>query len=185
MPFPLKLLPVTLVALVLGGMSLYYGSASVWEGYASTHWPQTTGTIQQSSIGRQPIITYTYIVDGHPYQNSRIDTRWAWNDETTRQIAAAYPLGSQRTVYYSPSTPSDSLLINGLHRRSFFGLILGTLILTFGALLGGTGYLAPIYGFSPNGRTYTFANNSPIVPIVVVGAILIAAQFALLFWMCR
>jgi hypothetical protein len=182
-PF-LKTLPVVVIALVLGGWATWWGARSIFEGYVSSSWPQTTGTIQESSLGRIPAVIYVYKIGGHAYRGSRISTRGAWNDATSREIVAAYPVGSQRPVYYSPSDPSNSILIAGVHRSSFFGLVLGAIILSFGALFGTMAYLAPHYG-SFGGRSYSFDDSSPAAAIAGFGMTAIFFQFGLLFWIAR
>jgi hypothetical protein len=171
-----------------------WGISSVYEGYVSKTWPQANGTIQQSRIDSStsskgstyyPSIIYIYTVGGQSYHNSRIGTRGAWNFETSRQIVDANPAGSQRPIYYSPSNPGQSMLVPGLQPASFFGIILGTLIFSFGALLGSVGYLASKYGTSYSGRSYSFDNNSPVGPIVFVGIVAILLQFGLMFWLLR
>ena len=99
-------------------------------------------------------------------------------------MVEAYPAGSQRSVYYSPTAPGESMLIAGLHPRSFFGLLLGTIILSFGALFGTMAYLASSYG-TYNGRSYTFDDDSPVRPIALLGIIVILCEFGLLFWLAR
>ena len=179
-----KTLPVVALALFFGGWALWWGAASVFEGYVSSTWPRTTGTIQESRIGRIPVVIYVYKIGGHAYRGSRVSTRGAWNDATSREIVAAYPVGSQRPVYYSPSDPGSSILIAGVHRSSFFGLVLGTIILSFGALFGTMAYLAPKYG-TFGGRSYSFDNSSPAAAVAAFGMIAIFLQFGLLFWIVR
>jgi hypothetical protein len=181
----LKTIPVVVLALVLGSWAIWWGACSVFEGYSSSSWPQTMGTIQESSIGRAPVIIYDYTVDGHAYHGSKIESRVTWNSETSREVVSAYPSGSQRPVYYSPSRPDQSILITGIHRGSFFGLVLGTIILSFGALFGAMAYLAPKYGVTHGGRTYSFGDDSPAAPVVIFGMIAIFLQFGLLFWIVR
>jgi len=194
----LKFLPVVALALFFGCWALWWGACSVFEGYVSSTWPHTIGTIQESRIdscrspvgshggggtGYTPVIIYAYTVDGHSYRGSKINTRGAWNYETSREVVDAYPLGSQRPVYYSPSAPGNSILVKGVHRSSFFGLVLGMIILSFGAFFGAMGYLAAKYGHSASGRSYTFDDDSPAVPIAWIGMIAIMCQFGLLFWL--
>lgn len=187
------------IALALGGWAIWWGACAVYEGYVSSTWPQTTGIIQESRIessrlpsvphgggggtGYHPVIIYAYSVDGHPYHGSRINTRGAWNYRTSRQVVEAYPPGSKRPVYYSPSAPGNSILITGVHRSSFFGLVLGALILSFGALFGTLAYMAPKYAASYMGpRSYSFGDDSPAARIAAFGMLGIMCQFGLLFW---
>jgi Protein of unknown function (DUF3592) len=188
-----KILPVVVLALILGGLAMWSGACSVYEGYVNSTWPQATGTIQESRIGNPnssgrgniaPFIEYTYTVEGRSYHGSRIDTRGAWNFDTGLQVVDAYPSGSQRPVFYSPSAPGNSILIRGIHRGSFFGLGLGTIILSIGALFGTMAYLASIYG-TYTGRRYTFDDDSPAVPVAIFGIIAILCQFGLLFWIAQ
>jgi hypothetical protein len=194
-----KTLPVVVIALVLGSWAIWWGASSVFEGYVSSTWPQTMGTIQESRIASSwssggphggggtsyhPVITYAYTVDGHAYSGSRINTRGAWNSGTSSEVVAAYPVGSQRPVYYSPSDPGNSILVTGVHRSSFFGLVLGTIILSFGALFGAMAYLASKYG-TPGSRSYSFDDDSPAAPVAIFGMIAIFCQFGLLFWILR
>lgn len=195
-----RILPIGVLALGFGCWAIWWGARSVFEGYVSSTWPQTTGTIQESRIdsfwssigtrgggrtGHAPVVIYTYTVDGRSYRGSKIDTRGTWNYKSSRQIVDAFPLGSQRAVYYSPANPENSILIVGVHRSSFFGLVLGMLILSFGTLFGTLGYLAPKYGHSASGRYYTFDKNSPVMPITMFGIFAIMCQFGLLFWISR
>ena len=172
---------------------MWSGACSVYEGYVTSTWLQAPGTIQESRIGNPnssgrgniaPFIEYTYTVEGRSYHGSRIDTRGAWNFDTGLQVVDAYPSGSQRPVFYSPSAPGNSILIRGIHRGSFFGLGLGTIILSIGALFGTMAYLASIYG-TYTGRRYTFDDDSPAVPVAIFGIIAILCQFGLLFWIAQ
>jgi hypothetical protein len=186
-------LPVVVLALFFGGWAIWWGACSVFEGCVSSTWPKTICTIQESRLviapgphgnGWTPRIIYTYTVDGHSYRGSKIDTRGAWNDNLSRHVVDAYPTGSQRPVYYSPSDPSRSILVNGIHSSSFFGLVLGTIILSFGALFGAMAYLAPKYG-TYNGRSYTFDDDSPVGLFAILGIVAILCQFGLLFWILQ
>jgi hypothetical protein len=179
-----KTIPVLVIVLVFGAWAIWWGAGSVFEGYVSSSWPQTTGTIQESRAGRTRVVIYAYTVDGHSYQGNKISTRGAWNSGTSQKVVDAYPVGSQRPVYYSPTVPGNSILITGVHRSSFFGIILGTIILSFGALTGIVAYLAPTYG-TWDGRSYNFAGNSPVTPIILSGIVAIMCQFGLLFWILQ
>ncbi len=189
-----KTIPVVVTALVLGGWAIWWGAGLVFVGYVSSTWPHTTCIIQESRIDSShvskgtsysPVINYTYTVDGHTYQGSRINSRGHWDYAASRQVVDAYPVGSQRPVYYSPSAPASSILITGVYRSSFVGLVLGTLILSVGTLFGTIGYLAPKYGHTVSGRTYTFDDDSPVALIAPLGMIAIMCQFGLLIWLVR
>jgi hypothetical protein len=180
---------------VAGILTIYWGVNILLKAWRSSSWPHTTALIQESRLeshsssgphgggtGYTPIVTYSYTVDGHSHLSSRIRGGSFWNLKSSRQVVAAYPAGSRRTVYYSPSDPDDSLLLTGVHSQSFEGIVLGTLIMSFGIFLGTIAYLAPKYGtVSPSGRSYSFDNDSPMAAFIWVGLIVIMCQFLLLW----
>jgi hypothetical protein len=193
----MNFLPAVVVALIFGSLAMWWGVTSVFEGYVSSTWSKTTGTIQESHIDRTwssgpprggsgysytPAIVYAYTINGQTYRNSKIGTREAWNAETSQQVINAYPLGSQRSVYYSPSDPVQSMLMPGLHRASFFGIILGLLIFSFGAFFGTIGYVASRDSTYDSGA-YSFDWNS--TPGRGIGFLAIACEFGLLFWVLQ
>ncbi len=174
--------------LIAGSYVAWRGACSVWEGYVSSGWPKTVGTVQQSHIDRssKPIISYSYSIDGHPYQGSTYDTSWFWRLESSRRIVSEHPSGSQPSVYFSPSDPTKSLLLTGLHLGSFQGTIIGTFMMSFGFLFCAMAYLGPKYGRkSSSGRYYSFDNNSPVALFGALGLFAIASQGILIWLLVR
>lgn len=87
--------------------------------YVSTH-----GTIMQSTVDRQGtkeklLISYRYQVEGHRYENDRIDYGSLWLRRNSA-LMTQYPVGSTVAVYYDRSAPSISVLEKG---PTFSGLV--------------------------------------------------------------
>ncbi|HEV3271677.1 MAG TPA: DUF3592 domain-containing protein [Candidatus Methylacidiphilales bacterium] len=189
-------LPILLyvVLAIAGCFAISWGAYVIYEAWVSASWAHTTGIIQEShvdsslssgphggGISYNPVVTYAYTVDGHSYLSSKIDTSLFWSAKSSRQIVDAYPLGSQRPVYFASSNPADSMLLAGLHSRSFQAIVLATL-LTSGAILFGTvAYLAPKYGKKEPDGSYFFDSNSPVTKFGLIGLAAIACQFVLLW----
>lgn len=103
-----------------------------------------TGRIEESRVidggehRHQPMIRYSYTVDGRSYAGQRVsavgnysqDGSWAWD------IAAEFPAGRKVTVWYSARDPSSSFLLRGAQAATYgphFAAILGYVFVLVGA----------------------------------------------------
>jgi uncharacterized protein DUF3592 len=189
-------LPILLYAAlaIAGCFGILWGTYVVYEAWVSESWPHTTGTIQESrvdsslssgshggGISYSPVVTYAYTVDGRSYVSSKIDASLFWGPKSSRQIVDAFPLGSQRPVYFSPSNPGDSMLLTGLHSRSFQAMVLAALLASVAILFATVAYLAPKYGKKEPDGSYFFDTKSPVTKFGLIGMAAIACQFILLW----
>ena len=186
----MQFMPAAVVSLLFGCVAMWWGIHSVSKGFESSNWPQVVGTILESRLTASrgskgtsyaPDIVYGYTVNGQSYQRSRIDTRPGWDYDSSQAVVNAYPAGSQRTVYYCPTDPSDSILMKGLHPGSFFGIVLGTMIFTFGGMFGAIAYLAAEDPDYEGTGTYSCDYNSPVALVGAIGIIAIMLQFGVMF----
>lgn len=136
----------------------YWGYGMLQEAKASSDWPSVTGTIVSSDVSShrstsgsgskkktstvyEPVITYTYKVDGKSYTSDRITTGDYSSSSSKRayRIANKYQEGSDTKVYYNPDEPYLSVLEPGTTFMSYLpfgmGLLFGFVgVMTF---LGG------------------------------------------------
>jgi len=118
------------ILLLLGG--LFYtviGIVIVVAGLRAKSWPTATGTITSSTIiehrGRgvsySPEIHYRYLVNGATHKGNDI---WIYGDfsageQSARAIAAMFPPEAHVSVFYSPSSPTHSVLLPGTNWYMF------------------------------------------------------------------
>lgn len=114
-------------------------------GRASVAWPCTRGRIVGATIakmmqpggkgkGSRPIfrlrLKFEYEVAGQRHTASamracELDGSEQWGDrDDADKLAAAHPIGSERTVYYDPAAPSRGTLQVGVDRRYYGFLVL-------------------------------------------------------------
>lgn len=102
----------------------------------------TTGTVTQSRIETvegedgatyRPRIAYTYAVTGKEYVGERYRYgEWSAGQARAKDVAAAHPVGTSITVYYSPADPADAVLAVGLEGLDLF---LAMFLLPFNAIM--------------------------------------------------
>jgi len=106
----------------------------------SNNWPSVEGEIVSSSIGTrkggeggiyyEPLITYSYNVEGRDYQGNRVfighDLAYDFGKKWTEEKVSNYPIGTNMAVYYDPDSPELAVLEPGMNpqiRRLRTGLI--------------------------------------------------------------
>ena len=126
-----KMAYVITTVLALAGFSIIgYGLYCVHYGHASLAWPTCTGTVTDSEVHRsrrsggrsggvdtfRPKITYSYTVAGQQYTGNRyaIGDPASSGIREAQKIVGEHPVGSEVTVYYSPSRPGTSVLVPGV-----------------------------------------------------------------------
>jgi hypothetical protein len=110
----------------------------------SDHWPTTTGEVLVSTIdyrrgnrgGRTPYprVTYTYQVEGKPYQSQRIYFGGVIGGSLMTGVVKKYPAGAQAPVYYNPENPADAVLERSIPMAKLLGFIGVIQIVTAAAL---------------------------------------------------
>jgi Protein of unknown function (DUF3592) len=122
---------------IVGILAITVGLACSWQvfrdiqtGLATKHWQRGIGVIRHSEVliesdsdgtSHQPVIKYTYFVDGIQYQSQtiRICHRALFSLDGgvahTDRMVSTYPINKQVVVYYQPNRPQHSVLEPGLH----------------------------------------------------------------------
>ena len=132
---------IIIVLLVVGGLGIrLIGKGDVALGrqlvaqVAATRFPNTTGTITQSSLSKLPGykdtrynwgLAYDYEVNrqtwhGRTYRYNKTSPTLFMSSASPRglqaqQLAARYPVGAAVPVFYNPGNPQDSVLAPGLN----------------------------------------------------------------------
>ena len=84
-----------------------------------SQWPSVMGVVQMSTVERRssedgytdyPVVQYSYLVNGQPYQNSKLAPGPEVGGSGARKVVAKYPAGAQVMVFYNPQNPSDAVL---------------------------------------------------------------------------
>jgi hypothetical protein len=88
----------------------------------STGWPTTTGRITAAEtvkvmFRRQPRVTYSYAVNGAPFNSQRISFAGGYKPKETDAILARYPVGREVPVSYSPENPAEATLETGATKQ--------------------------------------------------------------------
>ena len=136
------------LALSIGGIFLGIKAISAYQNArSSSSWPSIAGAVIRSEVAKssfrsrrggrisyQPVITYTYTVDGISYKSNRIKFGKTSSSFITsvQKIIDRYPFGSTVTVYYKPSNPNTSVLVPGFFSSFYFGFIVSIGILLAG-----------------------------------------------------
>ena len=113
---------LTLIFLIAFPFALYQAWKNVQRAKASTSWPTTTGSITASGIKkvvfrRQPMITYTYAVNGTAYTSQRISFAGGYKPKEVDPVLARYPAGTAVTVAYDPQHPAEATLETGANKQ--------------------------------------------------------------------
>jgi len=113
---------LTLIFLIAFPFALYQAWKNVQRAKASTSWPTTTGSITATDIKkvmfrRQPLITYTYAVNGTPYTSQRISFAGGYKPKEVDPVLARYPAGTAVTVAYDPQKPTEATLETGANKQ--------------------------------------------------------------------
>jgi hypothetical protein len=82
------------------------------------------------------VIRYDYTIDGNRYVGDRYQydkQGWSWTG--ANKIVAEYPVGIVVKVYYSPTSPQESVLVPGRSWSSYGYVIIGTALFLVGLLV--------------------------------------------------
>ncbi|MGB8353436.1 MAG: DUF3592 domain-containing protein [Chthoniobacteraceae bacterium] len=106
----------------------------IWKAYkkvglakASAAWPGVPGIVTASGRTKsgwrtQPLVTYSYEVDGKAYTSTKVSPAEAVPAKETDPILSRYPVQTPVTVHYQPSDPSIAFLEPGPNRLVSNGL---------------------------------------------------------------
>jgi hypothetical protein len=113
---------LSLIFLIVFPFALYSAWKNVQRAKASTSWPTTTGTITGTDIKkvmfrRQPLITYSYSVNGTPYTSQRVSFAGGYKPKEVDPILARYPVGKEVTVAHDPQNPAEATLETGATKQ--------------------------------------------------------------------
>lgn len=146
---------VTLIFFVLftlaGSVFGLYGIRDGFRAYASTDWPSVKGEVVGSEVEKRrhrnnktysytyyALVTYMFSIDGESRTQNRLSygNMGKGEPEYATEIASAYPVGKQVTVYYMESNPEISVLEPGVTAATFLrpGIGLAMALLGVGAL---------------------------------------------------
>ncbi len=150
-------LPVDWTTRAIGGVLLFFGGMLIRtatsrekKSQQAQTWSQVHGEVLTSEVKLSPrnskprfraAVLYRYTVNDETYENDTLflGGRVATFKSKAEEIARKYPVGHQPTVYYDPSNPVDSYLLNqpqGLGAQKIVGavVILVGLLIIFGYL---------------------------------------------------
>ena len=138
------------VFFLFGIAALYIAIEGAYFGYQSEGWPSVVGVIEESRIktrkGKKSkkrsklVVSYQYFVNDVPYRNDKaryLDNMF-YPKTKKQEIVSRFPKGEKATIYYNPSEPGQSVLVQGFALGSFIG----------GMLLGLVFCAIGIFGFS-------------------------------------
>lgn len=108
----------------VGLLCLGTGLTRLVSAWNAASWPATDGVITESRLEAQvdaetsslvAHLSYEYTVDGRQYRSSRISLaqRSLTNDDWSRELVAAHPVGAAVRVRYHPERPERSALFVG------------------------------------------------------------------------
>ena len=132
----MKYLISGLLSIILFASSIalfWLGSTQVYYGFTSNNWPSTTGVIEYSEFEyagsgsngqRRPVVRYRYQIDNQHYQSDQIafgpvpldnggEAVLSMDRDAQIKSFATIDEGTNVTVYYHPSTPSNAVLLPG------------------------------------------------------------------------
>jgi Protein of unknown function (DUF3592) len=143
---PAWVYPLIFTALALPLLWMMF--PALYQGYRSQHWASTEGVIKSATVTRHldyqgvlywiPVVHYSYEVGGASYQGSRlsfVSSKLSVSYNTRAGADAVtnlYSPGKHVTVYYDPSSPSNSALKAGLSKMAEEELVVPGAIIAFG-----------------------------------------------------
>jgi len=118
-------------------------------GFKSVQGTVVSTKLQRVGHGYQPIIEYSYSVQGVNYRNNLFSyaNNHGYTEERALAILDAYRAGTPCTVFYDPSNPQTSALSVAMDAAGIWIVILGMII---GLLCVASGTLAVCGITSPN-----------------------------------
>jgi hypothetical protein len=139
-----------LMLVFIGTIGLWNTLSEVIEGYATSVWPSTSGTIQRFAIESEvrqkgtgavteyfPSIDYAYQVNGVGHIGHKV---YATDEPSTypsrfASIKQRLKPGMQVAVYYDPSNPNRAVLERGPEPIFVLGVFLSVALLVIGEVL--------------------------------------------------
>lgn len=141
--------------LVVGAVFFTIGTSLFLFGYrefrkmqGSGNWPVVTGTVVESGVatsrgskGRtcyRPYIAYSYVVDGVVHEDDRYSLLQSYSGNaarSSREIAAAHPVGSSIDVHVNPADPAVSVVNPSSGFSSLPALLFPVVFIVAGAVL--------------------------------------------------
>lgn len=132
-----------------GAFMFLWGGSQRTQAAVSADWPTAPGTVLESEVevipgtpdlptdSYQPLIRYSYVVDGQEYLGSRVsfglhDSR---DREEVESTVAEYPVGGTIDVAYDPEKPSESVLEPGDAGNNLRFQLMGAGLLLVGLVL--------------------------------------------------
>jgi len=142
---------LAVIIIVLGTASLIMGILEIMKANSARKgWHTVSGAVVESKVVAQrhhdikenrtstsyePVVNYTYPVDGSTLQGNRIGFGFGtYNKAKADQIVARYKPGSQVTVYYDPQKPANAVLETKSKSAATY-LICGFALLVIGYIL--------------------------------------------------
>lgn len=112
------LLMLALLFLIVFPFAIYGAWQNVRKAKASVNWPTTAGKVTASDIKkvmfrRQPLITYTYSVNGAPFTAQRVSFAGGYKPAEVDPVLSRYPVGADVTVFHDPHNPAEATLETG------------------------------------------------------------------------
>jgi len=144
---------------VPGGIVLWMGLRSVWQGLASSHWPTVAGVVlragmtedQTKGVGTKNTykfystkLEFRYQVDGRDYTTETVQFgRAIGSGDISNEavLALRYPAGTKVPVFYHPHDPALATVKPGVHTDVAWYLCGGAVLILFGVFVV-LGYLA-------------------------------------------
>ena len=138
------------VIIGFGVIGLYIGYHITSLGKRSLSWPKVDGLVRVSRVheGRSGSssggttysfdVEYDYTVSGITYTNKTYSYRYDYNSANSRgarDLVTKYPEGATVGVFYDPSKPSNSVLLPGLSKVSYFPYGIGAGFVIIGVYL--------------------------------------------------
>lgn len=141
---------------LIGGILLVLALNTRSSSDLSREWPEVDGVVLaaamqeyahlETEVGKakhtyEPVVTYQYTVNGHPFTNHRISVGASrFNYRTAEKILKRYASGTAVHVHYNPQDPQESVLETmpagnrWMLALSLFILAIGVGIILFGIL---------------------------------------------------
>jgi hypothetical protein len=141
-----SLLKIAFVFFFTGTCLFLFDVKGLINGYISTTWPSTSGTIIASEINmtliphkggyrksHHPLVVYTYTVNDVVYTNNRIDhgKQFGAPPQFLSEIINAFPVGSKVIIYYNPEDPTIASIEPGIATATYLYSGAGVLFLMF------------------------------------------------------
>ncbi|MGD2026376.1 MAG: DUF3592 domain-containing protein [Anaerolineales bacterium] len=152
-----------LLGLFIGGIALIiFGIRNRRKGEASQNWPSVSGLITNISIEENvdtddegftsttytPKVEYQYEVGAESFTSKRISfgaERGYGRRKKAEEALIPYPVNSQASVFYNPSDPSESVLVQGT-KGTMGAIIAGIVLIVLAACGSCAGLYYVIFG---------------------------------------